>query len=919
MRIYFSLDYNGYCYLNFKQQPLRMDTKVVDLTGLIECLELRAGIHHEEMSVQKRIAAYYAAFKSYDKCHPNHPLHNSFELDGLGTAQACLQWRDMLVMAGWNAESTMPIRRLEVLQGVESNFKAPSLGDRLWHIIKVVKDGCQLPPALEIIIPCELKLFPPEVKTLLDALTQRDVDVSIMPSMETDKENNLSVIRQLIVNGEKVKDELYPNDESLQIWKFADLRDAHNYLAMAEDTSADVWIDENHTALDLLMSANGKPTSGSVAHNVPSQVSQLLIIGLGLFARPLNISTLIDWLQVPLHPLPWDFRHELVKTIINTGGYHNDNCMDLIQQRMHSDNDFKAIFDKFMPSLDSSDASLAEIEGNKETMVDVQSIREYVDNLFSWAKKTITAQKNRPVLLDQLLTVVDQAESLRTLLNTEDKNEIPFNQVKEWMGSLSSSRPAVVSQAQKGCQAVVATPAQIIDTAQRTIWVDFQAKELSMPRYSFLSLNEKKQLAMHGIELWSEENELQYHQQMLKQAFTLTSDKLILVCCERDGNNPLSKHQFLVMMENTFKSLDSITKLPELPNDIYENCEKVDNVYKDATHIELTNPELIDWRQHESATSLKKLIQYPFDYAMEYLAKIKSSGIEELKDISRTQGLVAHAVIAQLFSPREGESSVGFKELKNRYDNEFASAFNKQILATGAILLMDENRVEAQILHEKLKESILVLIDVIQKNGLKVLTCEKELLEDIGLGHTNDGESGQTVPVLAKGVIDMILADDEGNNYIFDLKWTRSNSKHKKLLEENHSVQLALYKRMLEESMDGVAGVAYFAMPQNHLFSTLPFVGNHCKQVEIKENENADVFSQIVNSYKYRIGQISEGYIEMAEDLVIKPSQNGRGAANYQLPYFLDTENKGLLPLTLSNRQKASNLFSNYKFFKSQD
>ena len=228
MRIYFSLDYNGYCYLNFKQQPLRMDTKVVDLTGLIECLELRAGIHHEEMSVQKRIAAYYAAFKSYDKCHPNHPLHNSFELDGLGTAQACLQWRDMLVMAGWNAESTMPIRRLEVLQGVESNFKAPSLGDRLWHIIKVVKDGCQLPPALEIIIPCELKLFPPEVKTLLDALTQRDVDVSIMPSMETDKENNLSVIRQLIVNGEKVKDELYPNDESLQIWKFADLRDAHN-------------------------------------------------------------------------------------------------------------------------------------------------------------------------------------------------------------------------------------------------------------------------------------------------------------------------------------------------------------------------------------------------------------------------------------------------------------------------------------------------------------------------------------------------------------------------------------------------------------------------------------------------------------------------------------------------------------------
>ncbi len=46
MKIYFSFDYKGgMAYLGMKEQPVMMDTMVVDFNKLLDFLELRLGLH----------------------------------------------------------------------------------------------------------------------------------------------------------------------------------------------------------------------------------------------------------------------------------------------------------------------------------------------------------------------------------------------------------------------------------------------------------------------------------------------------------------------------------------------------------------------------------------------------------------------------------------------------------------------------------------------------------------------------------------------------------------------------------------------------------------------------------------------------------------------------------------------------------
>ena len=72
MRIYFSFDYKGgMAYLGMKEQPMMMDTQVVDLNKLLDFLELRLGLHTVTKSETDRLVAYYKCVRNYMESHKN--------------------------------------------------------------------------------------------------------------------------------------------------------------------------------------------------------------------------------------------------------------------------------------------------------------------------------------------------------------------------------------------------------------------------------------------------------------------------------------------------------------------------------------------------------------------------------------------------------------------------------------------------------------------------------------------------------------------------------------------------------------------------------------------------------------------------------------------------------------------------------
>jgi len=120
-------------------------------------------------------------------------------------------------------------------------------------------------------------------------------------------------------------------------------------------------------------------------------------------------------------------------------------------------------------------------------------------------------------------------------------------------------------------------------------------------------------------------------------------------------------------------------------------------------------------------------MQNPLDYTMENIAYISDNGQSDLSNITMTKGNVAHAVIQHLFYIPGDTQSGHAAAIKARVNAKYKEVFNKMVETKGAILLLQENAIERRQLFEQLRGCIDHLIDIIDKNDLHVVVCEKQL------------------------------------------------------------------------------------------------------------------------------------------------------------------------------------------------
>ena len=902
--------YQGFTYLNLKAQNnnLALDVTVNNTAGLLDCLELYAGKHIECLNSKQRIAHYYSAMYDYTIKHPQHKLANSFRLDGLGTAKACLFWRDLLVEAGWNGQASKASDRMEVLGEVEKRFDCPGTGERIHSLISHIKNGCSLPPDLKIELGCPEDSLPPSIKALFNALREREVEIRT-PQSETGNGSNLSLVRQLVCGQNQNALTLRQNDNSFHIYKFKQRQDALDWLTLQPADSYNVWIDSDNKDFDNTLRLSGQPVSGSTMKDVLPQVSQLLVIGLNLFPQPLNIQFLLEWLHAPVSPLEGILRRPLADAIVDSGGYYNKECKDVIDNYLKGEYDIweediteekkqevikskkrkrSNAIRRFLPSRNKPTDVLS-LNDN----VNKESVYKFVRLILSWSKNRMFQDIDENVRR-QLGTIKEQADALLLLLEKQTQDEIPFSTLQGWINSLYEKQDCPLYDAEQNCRCIVASPALLADKADSTIWCDFYGGAMLPASYTFLSQNEIDVLTKEGVALWNAADERRYNAYLQQIPFIMTSDRLSLVVVERDGSTVLPKHPLMILLEQSISNLDLVIEEPLIADQNYSERKPVDNSLHDATYLEINNTDQLKWRDKESATSLESLIQNPFDYSLQYLMGIRDDGVSTMMRLDRTQGEVAHAVIASLFH-KEGETNDPDTILQ-RVSVGYDIAFSNALLEKGAILLLRENRVDIKIMKDRLRNAIDTLLDIMRSNMLHVVDCEKEILRNLQFEGDPD----------IKGYVDMILGDDNNNLYVFDFKWTTSKNHYPELLKKNGSLQLALYKVMVEKELGKeVVATAYYLMPENCLYSISSFNGDHTKKLEEEENAGKNLFLQVKNSYKYRLKQIMDGKIELGE---------GKLAADLQ--YVNDTEKEDLMPLRIRDGVKETNIFSNYKCFK---
>ena len=483
-----------------------------------------------------------------------------------------------------------------------------------------------------------------------------------------------------------------------------------------------------------------------------------------------------------------------------------------------------------------------------------------VESLKSWANQRailLTGDNEGDVRIEQLYALAEMCDMLMLLLEDEKEGAIDIDMLDSMMSNIYKEVSFSQYQPQAGCRFCIDHPSKIAESANSIIWCGVYNNPSINLSYSFLSPSEHSELS-NQLNLWKEEKESKYYNDLLILPFIKAKDRLVLVVSNRQHGSLVEKHPLIIRLEKRVANLEKFIVKPEMDIKKGVQVKKIDNSDQ-LPYYRLANPASIKWPDEISATSIETLIDHPFDFFMENILRIRNNGISQLSEVKKTQGNVAHAVIEKLFSPKAEHSETRPEDVDQEIDSKFDNVFNEVLNEKGAIFLLKENILTANTLKSDLKECIKRLISIMTDNGLQVSGCESKLKNKIGL----DDDVCQD-PILS-GMMDMELVDNNNHRVIFDFKWTSSKKYYSDLLKENKAWQLALYAEMLtKETNDSVERTAYFLMPQGRLYSVSPFKGKYCELV-VPDVINSDVISEIRESYKKRKDEIQKGIIDVSE------------------------------------------------------
>lgn len=899
MKIIYSPFYIGSYYM--ENARISMDVQVVETQGLLSQLALHAGIHQQIAPYPERLTSYHKALLEYDKAKNDNIFHRSIEIDSMRVAKTLLGWRDNLALCGWNKDTKLAnCSRLNALAEIDSHFCEGSLADLMKKLMdqvcKMKLEEVRIPNAyndLTIEIPCSMNLLPDYIQPLLKDL--QSIGVRIEENVDN-ADGKPKSIKEIHFS---------------QQWK------AEVWLSQQHKEDYDVWINTNNKRLDNWLHASGKPVCGSEMRSTNPQITQMFLLAVQLFQRPLNVNTLLQYLLLPECPLHYKLARPLAKCIIREGGFCNENvqkCInDYIEKELEKDEDAakrkyrqedrEENYRTYLPFDLRKDMTLAEETDD----LDVKSLKKFLEKISNHASSRAThiaGVSPYDARIAQLRNVAEMTNALIEQLPTE---KIEFSKLIQWAQSLYEEGDYTLYQAQVGSWNAIERPSNMIGQAEKTIWCDFYGDEAAKLSTDYLSNNEMEKLRNQGVLLWDKEHEKELLNLMSARPIHKTTEVLTIVTCDKQGSTKLSKHPLYLQLPSEPEVVDGDALYNALAT---EDVVAVDNHREsDGEMIAFdAKKHPVSWRNEESFSALESLLQNPLDYFMKYTLDFTEANETEIK-MSLTNGNVAHETIETLFTDdRDGVSLSDY--VANNYDQAFSNA----LLKKGALLLLPEHHLDKERLKYQLKGCVKKLAFTIEQNKLTVVACEQKEVHDLGF----EGK------ITLQGYIDMLLKDEKGDDVVFDLKWTSKKDKFKTKLEENRAMQLAIYEAMLikskEEKKEKPRNVrtAYFVMPIGKLFSTddffvmptgKPFSTDEFEVSDYYEHVTpktaADIMDQLRNGYAERVKEINEGEIETADNVPIIDIKYAQTANVYPL------EDNG----RKREPRKEENIYSDYKCF----
>lgn len=193
-----------------------------------------------------------------------------------------------------------------------------------------------------------------------------------------------------------------------------------------------------------------------------------------------------------------------------------------------------------------------------------------------------------------------------------------------------------------------------------------------------------------------------------------------------------------------------------------------------------------------SYSQLNTFLSCPRQWLFQDYLALQTPAAMNLQTGVQMLGTLAHKVVETLYC---GTEKISAEEAKH----DAGRIFDELIPQMAAELLLDGRSIERDRFRKTLIKSIVSLVSEINRRNLRVKGCETNL-------------SGNFEGIDFIGFCDILLEDENGKQFVIDMKWSTSNS-YEKNLKDNKALQLATYSWLLSpEDMD--VQCAYYLFPK---------------------------------------------------------------------------------------------------------
>lgn len=862
LTIRFGLDLDGYRSMS---PASRRGEVTLGPLGLLTQLETRLGLHIQEpASAMRRATRYLQCLQQADTGHRFYS--RSLAVDPLSVAHTLLSWRDQWVGSGWNGAATdTDAERLVDMAAVETRVSQtvpPGIADRLRDVAQRL-ESCTLPLAVEVVDP--VAEFPALWQRILQHLGATEMLPEIEHTPPT-PDTDLARLQEALTSDTAFTPQ---GDGSLLLIEAVDQQQLARAVSgivagnlpknscCHEKLTTQLVSEKSLAFVDPTLWCEDLPLTGCSDASAWRPPLQVLPLAMSFFWEPLDPYRLLEFLAHPICPVPAPARYQLADLVAEVPGIGSERWQEELEKIS------AAAIDKAEGDATAGKILLADIDSwlklprfDATSGAPIAPLAEHCARLSRWMSRR-AAQTGLPDEQKALCqaAAAQAREAQRCLDDWPDtQQKITRLQCERLLEEVTASgTPIPETRAELGSLPLLPAPGAAIAPVERLLWWDFT--EPLLPVRCPWSAREIADLARQGTCLPSPQQQFTSLQRRWQRAIFATTGQLILLQPLQHTGESLRQHPLgnllSALCNNAVPTIDLSAELGgtaasmglHLPLEA-QSARQLPPLRRWWT---VDQPQLLAPRQTESFSSLQAFVNSPYQWVLNYKARLRSGSLRHIADGAQLKGSLLHRLVELLLTnPLHDGLTLSPQEL----DGQITTRLDALLVEEGAVFLLPGHQRDKQALYDLARRSIRELVQ--QLRSAKVVSVKVE--EHV----TGNFCGGQLA-----GSIDLLVTNSSGQEAVVDLKLGGTPYRSKEL-KENRALQLALYAWLRKKNKRWPAQAFYIFQDSSLLAHDRDYFpeATLCRPIDDGASA-ASLWLEFEKAWAWRRQQLDSGLVEV--------------------------------------------------------